>query len=354
MRTLILDSISVRQIIHQIGLNPLMDELIDRLKNALANFDPQQFSIPARDGFDYVQPYPGLLEWMPLHTENQITIKTVGYHPSNPMAYGCSTILSNICCYDSRSGHLIAVMDGTFLTALRTGAASAIASSVLARPDSNTLSVVGCGAQAVTQIHAISRLFQLESVLGYDVDPAAMASLQDRCSGFLDDPGIVRTASLEEATAAADILCTCTSVDIGKGPVLPKDIEAQSHLHINAVGSDFPGKTEVPLAHLKRVLVCPDYREQAVREGECQQLKSEEIGPNLTEILSCPENYRQYKESHTVFDSTGWAIEDHTAANMLIELARQLNVGQEIPLESNSNDPRDPYAFAESALRTVT
>lgn len=353
MRTLVLDSSVVRQIIQQVGFDPLMDELIERINATLNDFDADQFSIPARDGFDYDQPHTGLVEWMPLHHSNQITIKTVGYHPSNPIIHGCSTILSNVCCYDSSSGHLMAIMDGNFLTALRTGAASAVASRVLAKPTSTTLGIVGCGAQAVTQIHALTRTFPLETVLAYDTNSEAMGSLQERCSGFLDDPSLVRISTLEELTEAADIICTCTSVEIGCGPVLPNSATIQPHLHINAVGSDFPGKTEVPPGFLQQALVCPDFREQAIREGECQQLEVGEIGPNFSDIVSQPNAYRQYQNKLTVFDSTGWAIEDHITANMLIEYARKLNLGTPIQLEASSDDPRDPYAFAEIAMRSV-
>ena len=353
MHTLILDSAAVRLIIHNVGLNTLMDELINRLRAEVADFDAKRYSIPARDGFDYEQPYAGLLEWMPLRNEQQITIKTVGYHPSNPRIHGCATILSNVCCYDSSSGHLMAIMDGTFLTALRTGAASAVASGVLAKPTSATLGIVGCGAQAVSQIHAISRTFPLESVLAYDVNEDAQSSLQERCGGFLDDPNIVQLATLDELTAAADILCTCTSVETGSGPVLPTTASVQRHLHINAVGSDFPGKTEIPHELLKRAIVCPDFRDQAIREGECQQLEVDEIGPNLSDVVSGSANDCDYSDRLTVFDSTGWAIEDHIAANMLIGYARKLNVGTEIQVETSSNDPRDPYAFAQMAVRSV-
>ena len=353
MHTLTLDSEAIRLIIQNVGLNPLMDELINRLRTELTDFDAEQFSIPTRDGFDYEQPYSGLLEWMPLQTEQQITIKTVGYHPSNPSVHGCSTILSNVCCYDTYSGHLKAIMDGTFLTALRTGAASAVASSALAKPSSATLGIVGCGAQAVSQIHAISRIFSLERVLAYDVNEDAQSSLRDRCAGFLDDPGIVQGAALDEVTSAADILCTCTSVEIGNGPVLSTTSSIQRHLHINAVGSDFPGKTELPRELLKRAVVCPDFRDQAIREGECQQLEVDDIGPNLSDVVSKSATDCDHANRLTVFDSTGWGIEDHITANMLIEYARKLNVGAEIQLETNSSDPRDPYAFAQMALRTV-
>ena len=114
-------------------------------------------------------------------------------------------------------------------------------------------------------------------------------------------------------------------------------------MHINAVGSDFPGKVELPLALLRRSLVVPDVLEQAVKEGECQQLTRAEIGPGLAEIIAEPGRYAAARESLTVFDSTGWALGDQVAMQLLLDRANALGVGVVMNLEDIGEDPLDPY-----------
>jgi ornithine cyclodeaminase len=269
-------------------------------------------------------------------------MKMVGYHPSNPYRLGMPTILSTYSIFDADSGHLRAVVDGTLLTAMRTGAASALASQALARPDSRVVGLVGCGAQAVTQVHGLSRLFPIERVWGYDIDRQAAVSLAERL-GWLDlEVEPIGREELERRLAETDILCTCTSEEPGEGPVLP-NLPVPSHLHINAVGSDFPGKIELPVALLRQAVVVPDYLDQAQKEGECQQLSEHEIGPDLTSILRDRRSLDAYSERLTVFDSTGWALEDMVAFQDAFELAREMELGRLVDIECRGADPLNPY-----------
>jgi ornithine cyclodeaminase/alanine dehydrogenase-like protein (mu-crystallin family) len=332
--------------VHRIGINALMDEMIERLTSAFVAYDPDETIIPARAGFQYDRPDIGLLEWMPaMQTGSAVTVKMVGYHPRNPSVKHLPTILSTISIYDTASGHLVGLADATFLTALRTGATSAIASKFMASPRSSVIGLIGAGAQAVTQLHALDRVFSLKKVMVYDSDPAISDSFLERTSFQGLNVVQVNKNSLNDLLQNSDIICTATSVDIGDGPVF-EDTTTQPWLHINAVGSDFPGKTEIPKSLLQRSLVCPDFPEQAKNEGECQQLSAAEIGPSLVELIRDREKYAYITEIPTVFDSTGWALEDQVAADMLINFARQFNLGTTIQIESVSSDPRNPYQFA--------
>jgi ornithine cyclodeaminase/alanine dehydrogenase-like protein (mu-crystallin family) len=253
----------------------------------------------------------------------------VAYHPTNPRLRGLPTILSSVYVFNTDSGHLEGLVDATFTTALRTGAVSALASRVLASPASRTLGIIGCGTQAVTQAHALSRIFPIEQIIGFDVDPAASASFPTRI-GFLNaEVEMVRGDALETLARRADILCTCTSAEPGHGPVF-RPCDVADHLHINAVGSDFPGKFEVPFELLRHATVCPDFREQALREGECQQLAADAVGPDLAELLRSPERFLALRGQLTVFDSTGWALVDHLVALEILRLARQHGLGTRV------------------------
>lgn len=333
----------VATIVNAVGLDALMDEMIASLTKAIAGFDDVRTVIRARDGFHYSEPDVGLLEWMPImHTARSTTIKVVGYHPSNPHDRSMPTILSTISVFDTATGHLTGLADGTFLTALRTGAASAVASAVLARPSSRVLGLIGCGAQAITQFHALVRTFPIEQVLIFDPDRRAVESFAARAAEIRPDAIEIRQAPVDLLMQSADIVCTATSVGIGEGPLFG-DLPTKTWLHINAVGSDFPGKVELPRPLLERSHVCPDLLEQALKEGECQQLAPEWIGPPLADIVAAPDQYRSWQEEPTVFDSTGWALEDQVAMEMLLRHADRLGVGTDIVLEDIGDDPLDPY-----------
>ena len=324
--TIILSSEDCRQVIEQYGIDTLTDKLIAKTIEAIKDYHPEKTQIPARSGFHYETPHTGLIEWMPLlDKDEQVVIKVVGYHPSNPKINNLPTILSTISAYDTASGHLLSIADGVLLTALRTGAASAVASKYLAHPDSKVLGIIGCGAQAVTQLHALSRLFNFEKVLIYDIDTETMLSFKTRCE-CLKFNAQIQLSTVEEIVTASDILCTATSIEPGAGPLF-ENLPTQPHLHINAVGSDFPGKIELPLGLLEQSFICPDFTEQALAEGECQQLKRANIDADLTEIVQNPNGFRQIPNQKSVFDSTGWALEDRVVLDLFTECADELGVG---------------------------
>ena len=159
----------------------------------------------------------------------------------------------------------------------------------------------------------------------------------------------MRATSLDALLSSSDIICSSTTVSPGIGPVFA-DHETRPWVHINAVGSDFTGKQELPRSLLEKCFVCPDYLEQAIREGECQQLAPHDIGPSLVEIVCQPEAYRHVQQQRSVFDSTGWALEDQAAIDMFLHYAHQLGLGTEVQIESNSRDAKNPYHFLGDAL----
>jgi len=346
MNTTILSQLDIQQIIAQVGLGRVMDELIARVEVAFEGFDPRRSIVPVRSGFEYSEPRPGLLEWMPLlESGKHVLIKTVGYHPQNPALSRIPTIISDFSLYDSTTGHLEAILDGTLLTALRTGAASAVASRVLGSPESRTIGLIGCGAQAVTQLHALSRVFDVDCVYYNDIDSQAIDSFEARCRPFTDATLIA--AGVDEVLLRSDIVTTATSIDIGAGPVF-LDQKTKSHLHVNAVGSDFRDKFELPWELLKRSFVTPDVREQADAEGECQQLSPEDIGAEFYQVLRNKQSHAELQQRTTVFDSTGWVLEDYVVTQLFLEYGQRLGIGSQIAMGAASTDSRNPYAFADA------
>ncbi len=342
-KTLIISGQDVQEVVSHVGVDALMDRLLQNLQARINSID-DRVQIPVRAGFHYEKPNSGLIEWMPIYKEGEnVLLKVVGYHPSNSSLFDLPTIVSTISAYNTKTGHLTTIMDGALLTALRTGAASAIASKILAHPDSSVLGLIGCGAQAVTQLHAISREFQIEKVLISDIDHETEFSFEKRCS-VLDLNVGFEVLGINEVVENSDILCTATSIDVGAGPLFT-DVETKPHLHINAVGSDFPGKMEIPLGFLKKSFVCPDFLEQALLEGECQQLDSQEIGADLEKLVKNSDSYESIQIRRSLFDSTGWAFEDQVAMELLLAFAIELDLGHEVEIENVPNDAKNPYDF---------
>jgi ornithine cyclodeaminase/alanine dehydrogenase-like protein (mu-crystallin family) len=182
----------------------------------------------------------------------------------------------------------------------------------------------------------------IDAVLAYDADPDVARSLEARLTVSGLKVEVVSANELESLVAAADILCTATSVDIGGNPVIPH-VAMKPWLHINAVGADFAGKIELPKSLLEDALVCPDVLGQCLIEGESQQLSVDQLGPELADLVKNRSTFEAHRSSLTVFDSTGWALEDLIAAELFLDHAERLGVGLDVELQPLPNDPYDPY-----------
>ncbi len=348
--TTILDTAALRAIVADLGVDSVMDEMIERLRTRFASHDPKQTETIQRTGFAYQKPELGLIEWMPtMQCEQMVSIKTVGYHPGNPTNRALPSVLATTSLHDTTTGELVALTDSTFLTAVRTGAASAVATDLFAPDHIDVVSVIGCGAQAVTQLHAISRVRSFSRVLAYDANPDVAASLADRLPASLSDAAsveVVAADDLPRLIASADVLCTVTSVDPGADSVFA-DGDHKAALHINAVGADFPGKMELPDTLARRAVVVPDVIDQCLIEGEAQRLTVDDLAADLAAMCADLDAAMQHRDELTVFDSTGWALEDMVAAEFALEHARRLGVGVDAELQLISDDPYDPYRAVE-------
>ena len=344
MYTRLLGAGDLAQLLATVGRDAFMDLMIERMRCRFEQHDETEVDARPRDGFRYDKPDLGLIEWMPTHEiGGPVVVKMVGYHPTNPDQRTLPSVIATSSMWDTDTGHLNAIADATLLTALRTGAASGLATDVLAIDAPITVGVVGLGAQAVTQLHAISRVRPIDRVIGYDPSDVASSSYADRVA-FVGAPvEIVDSTGLDRLVSESDVLCTCTTVDVGAGPVIP-DAETRPWLHVNAVGADFPGKFELPVEMLQRSMIFPDTLAQCIVEGECQRVSVARIGEELPFLLADPDRHASLRHELTVFDSTGWAVEDEIALRLALELADRHDLGTRFALESVPIDPHDPYA----------
>jgi ornithine cyclodeaminase/alanine dehydrogenase-like protein (mu-crystallin family) len=343
--TRVLTQDCIAGIVRRVGLDAFLDELITRFVKALADHDPEVMQTIMRTGFRYSKPDFGLVEWMPvMEVGRRASIKTVGYHPKNPVERAAPSVLATTSLYDTTDGRLLALCEATFLTALRTGAVSAVVSDVLAVPGASMLGVVGCGAQSVTQIHAISRVRPIERILAFDADESVAATLARRVDRAGVSALVEVVASAEEVLSEVDILCVATSVETGLGPVV-SDGSHRPWLHINAVGADHPGKFELPATLLRRAVVIPDLVEQCLLEGESQHVPERDLGPDLPSLVRHRDRHEAKRAELTVFDSTGWALEDLIAAELVLDHGERLGEGFVLDLQPVPLDPYDPYEF---------
>lgn len=269
--------------------------------------------------------YGGDFRAMPCSLGKVAGVKWVNAHPRNPTEHGLPSVMGVYVLSDAETAVPLAVLDATWITAARTGAAAAVASKYLGRKSPARLGFIGCGVQARTMLACHRALFgEALAVFGYDRDP-------DKARGFADEVGGA-VGSLEEV-AACDLLCASTPA---RTPVLP-DRLVQAGTHINAMGADGPGKQELDAAILRRARVFIDEWEQASHSGEINvpltkgTLKQADLAGTLGQVVAgqCPG--RQTEADITVFDSTGLAVQDLAVAQLVYQ--RALDQDQGVVLE---------------------
>ncbi len=255
-------------------------------------------------------------------------VKIVNVHPGNP-SRGLPTVMASYVLVSPETGAPLALMNATYLTDARTGAAGAIAARYLARKDSRTLGLVGAGRQARTQLLATAELFDLERVL---VASRSFSSARRFAEEMGSRLGLdIEPCEVREA-CGADIVATTTP---SREPVV-RDEWIQEGTHINAIGADAPGKQELEPEILRRAKVVVDSWEQAKHSGEInvplrkRLLFREDIYAELGEIVAGKKPGRESDGEITVFDSTGLAIQDVAAAALAYRIAREKGAGVEL------------------------
>lgn len=309
METLILTEEEVEKLI-------TMDEAIDSVEKAFELYALGKAEMPPKV---YLEFEKGDLRAMPAHLMGYAGIKWVNSHPGNPEK-GLPTVMALMILNDPETGFPLAVMDATFLTSLRTGAAGGVAAKYLARRDSEVVGFVGCGKQAYYQFEAIRRLFDIKKVRGYDIREGAATRFVEHCRRAGVDAEVAELPK----TCSCDILVTTTP---SKKPVVKAEWVNEG-THINAIGADAAGKQELEVEILLRAKVVVDDVEQAVHGGEINvaisqgYMRPENIHATLGEIVAGIKPGRENDAEITVFDSTGLAIQDIAVGKVVFENAK--------------------------------
>ena len=282
----------------------------------------------------------GVIELMPTSDGAYYGFKYVNGHPKNMQA-GLQTVTAFGVLADVATGYPLLLSEMTILTALRTAATSAMAARHLAPKGARTMAMIGNGAQSEFQALAFKAICGIEHVRLYDIDPAATR----KCAGNLDRTGLKVTScsSAEAAIEGAQVITTCTA-DKQYATILTDNMVG-SGVHINAIGGDCPGKTELHKDILLRSDIFVEYTPQTRIEGEIQQLAPDHPVTELWQVIAGQAPGRTGAKQITLFDGVGFAIEDFAALRYVHDRVKGTSFVQNLDMIADPDDPRDLFGM---------
>ena len=310
-----------------------MPEAIAAMRDAFRCLADGQVTMPPRTRLEAPQTN-GLLLMMPCYSAGvqRLSLKVLTQFSHN-RALGLPLIQALVILADANDGRPLAIMDGSALTAIRTGAASGLATDLLARPEATAAGIFGAGAQARTQLEAVCAVRPIRRARVYDADAASAERFAGEMSARLGIP-VERALRPDQALEGALIICTATT---SPRPVF-EDADLAAGAHINGVGSWKPDIAEIPAATVRRARVVVDQREAALEEAgdllmplRAGLISLDHFQAELGEVLTGRAPGRQSDAEVTFFKSVGLAVEDLFAAQRALENARRLKVGIELP-----------------------
>jgi ornithine cyclodeaminase len=292
----------------------------------------------------------GVIELMPVSDATRYAFKYVNGHPKNGLR-NLPTVMAFGVLADVDTGMPLLLSEMTLTTALRTAATSAMAARALARKNSKTMAIIGNGAQSEFQALAFAEMLGIESFRLFDTDAAATQKLIANLKAM----GLNATAcaSIREAVKGTDIVTTVTADKTNATIITPDMLEPG--VHINGVGGDCPGKTEIHADVLRSAKVFVEYEPQTRIEGDLQQMPADFAVTELWNVLNGNTVGRSNYEDITFFDSVGFAIEDYSALRYLFALAQETDGVNEIDLIPALADPKNLFQLVRNSslpLRT--
>ena len=306
-----------------------MSEAMQVMKDVFAAVSRGQVVMPLRQHLEIPQ-HEGIVLFMPsfLPQQDCVGLKTITLFDRNPAA-GLPRIQALVLLFDGSDGRPLAVLEGTYLTALRTGAACGAATDLLARPNASRVALLAAGVQARTQLEAIRAVRAIREAVIYDLSAIRATAF----AADLQADGELRVriaASAADAVGQADIICTATT---SSTPVFA-DRDLPLGVHINAIGSYRPNVQEIPAETVLRARVVVDHRESALTETgdlmipiQSGLFSADRIHAEIGEIVAGLKSGRQSVEEVTVFKSVGLAVQDAAAAAAVLRKAEELRLG---------------------------
>lgn len=330
---------NMMRLVHHIGIERVLTELTDVIEADFRRW-------PLFDKTPRVASHSreGVIELMPTSDGEIYSFKYVNGHPKN-MAQGLQTVTAFGLLAEVGTGYPVLLTEMTLLTALRTAATSAMAARHLAPEGATTMAMIGNGAQAEFQALAMKAVLGLTHLQLYDIDPRATEKTMRNLAGS----GLHLTAcdTAQSAVEGAQIITTCTA-DKQNATIL-SDNMVGAGVHINAIGGDCPGKTELHRDILERVETFVEYPPQTRIEGEIQQMPADYPVTELWQVITGEAPGRRDQRQITLFDSVGFAIEDFSALRYVRERVQGTRFYQPVDLIADPDDPRDLFGMLQRA-----
>jgi ornithine cyclodeaminase len=349
LQTQFLGSQETVRLVQRVGLVPLMRRMADNIRTDFlrwAAFDKTaRVAAHSRDG---------VIELMPIADDQTFTFKYVNGHPKNGQLHGLPTVMAFGVLADVATGMPLLISELTLTTAIRTAATSVIAAQALARRDSRKMALIGNGAQSEFQALAFHHLMGINEIHLFDTDTEATDKLVRNLQANPDARHLqlVIFENAREAVRGVDIITTVTA-DKQNAAVITADM-IEPGMHINAVGGDCPGKTEVPPEVLRKASVFVEYEPQTRIEGDLQHMPADFAVTELWRVFSGEHAGRASSAEVTMFDSVGFALEDFSALRTLRACALELGFGTAIDLIPQLPNPKDLYQLIRPTSSTAT
>ena len=330
---------NMMRIVNTIGAAKMIAEMADYIEADFVRWD--KFDKTPRVA---AHSHEGVIELMPTSDGETYGFKYVNGHPAN-MARGFQTVTAFGVLARVDNGYPILLSEMTVLTALRTAATSAVAAKHLAPKNARTMAMIGNGAQCEFQALAMQEIVGIETVRLYDIDAGATK----KAVRNLADTGlkVVACSSAEDAMNGAEIITTCTA-DKQCATILTDNMVG-SGVHINAIGGDCPGKTELHRDILLRSSIFVEYPPQTRIEGEIQQLDADHPVTELWQVITGKTSGRTSSDQITLFDSVGFATEDFSALRYVYDQLDSTGHFDELDMIADPDDPRDLFGMVQRA-----
>jgi len=309
-----------------------MKGTIEAVENGFREMGLGQIEMPPRV-YLHFEKYNGVLIAMPAYIKglDAAGVKIVTVHPDNPTKHSLPSVIATIILNDTAKGTPLAIMDGTYITALRTGAAGACGAKYLSRRDSKVAGIIGLGVQGRSQLMGLCEVHDIEKAKVFDTVPAAMKKYAEEMSKKLGID-IEPADSCEAAVKDVDIVVTCTP---SQKPIL-KGEWIEKGMHISAIGTDTAAKRELDSSVLKKVdKLVVDFMPQALIVGDFAvpisegTIRKEDIYAELGEVVVGKKKGREQDDEITLFKATGLAIQDVGTASRVYNLAKTKGIGKE-------------------------
>ncbi|MFV3010804.1 ornithine cyclodeaminase [Clostridium botulinum] len=336
LKTKYIDLPTMAKYLKSVGPETVMERLIPYMEDDYKRWEDFQKMPRTAHHTDI-----GVLELMPIGDSEKYSFKYVNGHPENPK-HNYLTVMGIGLLAEVSTGFPLLLSELTLTTALRTAANSVMGAKYLARPDSKKMALIGNGCQSEFQALAFHHILGIDEIYCYDVDPVATDKLMDNLKN-VKNLKLIKCNSTKEACKGVDIITTVTA-DKRNAIVITSDM-VEPGMHINGVGGDCPGKTELDSEVLYMGDVYVEFEPQSRIEGEIQHMDKDFKVTEICNVIKTGKPIDRKPGEITIFDSVGFALEDFSMLRLMYDIAKEENIGEPQILVPKLENPKDLYSM---------